>query len=469
MNPLEQLVDTLQTANQALVQRINFSGQSHLMNKALVEIKRAFDAPISDMPERSITSAVASYRDSDGVFKNYTDLKYACYGLGQELGDGWLLFNDDHLFSKMLDKIGELVQEPRRFRKCYQGLLSSYFSYAIHSCKSRKNWENLRDYLAEKLSIAKQVKPVTGWLTLLDEHQNLLGPKPCRRYAMEIREESKGIAVHQMLREGLGIPQNSWIWQELVLSQVEAACAHDDQTFKDDLDRLLNLIQANSLLSENLIIRCISALVSRYTLCSSRPEHPALRDLAVHHIGNPWLKRTAWDAYVKTREGKPYDAAREMVNGWIKRRLIKDFFEILSDDGSADPRRLTFWLRFEPAIEDMWFALGSHASKHQGADFKDFRDRARGRILTLVAQGTPQNNAFVMRLGSITIVEFGVMGNAGYIYNTEKLPFDLSQDSISGNDSGLKNKKEGQRFIHNGLWEEKLFEPLCRHLDFQPP
>ena len=61
--------------------------------------------------------------------------------------------------------------------------------------------------------------------------------------------------------------------------------------------------------------------------------------------------------------GKPDDEAREMILGWLRRRLIKDFFELLSEDRAAEPRRLNYWLRFEPAIEDMWFVLGSQARR----------------------------------------------------------------------------------------------------------
>jgi hypothetical protein len=289
-----------------------------------------------------------------------------------------------------------------------------------------------------------------------------------------MREGYKAISVQKTLREGLGISRESWVWQELVLSQVEVTCRHIDQSFKDDLDRLLSLLQANSMLSQNLVVRCTAKLVSRYAQCSARPENSALRDAAVNNIGNPWLKKTAWDAHVKTPDGHPHEAAREMVNGWIKRELIKNFFELLSDDDSADPRRLKYWLRFEPAIEDMWFALGPHANNHPSPNFKDFRNRARGRTLKLEAPGSPQNNAFIMRLGAVTIVEFGSRGNATYIYQSENIPFDLSKNWINGDGSGLKNQSFGERFFHRDSantganWEGKLDAKISQLIDFRP-
>jgi hypothetical protein len=289
-----------------------------------------------------------------------------------------------------------------------------------------------------------------------------------------MREGYKAISVQKALREGLGISRESWVWQELVLSQVEVTCRHVDQPFKDDLDRILNLLQTNSMFSENLVVRCTAKLVSRYAQCAARPEHSSLRDAAVNNIGNPWLKKTAWDAHVKTTDGHPHEAAREMVNGWIKRELIKNFFELLSDDGSADQRRLKYWLRFEPAIEDMWFALGPHANKHPSLEFKDFRNRARGRTLKLESPGSPQNNAFIMRLGAVTIVEFGSEGNATYIYQSANVPFDLSKNWIYGDSSGLKNQSLGERFVHrdsasSGIkWEDKLDAKIGPLVGFRP-
>jgi len=463
MDALERLRDKINNINQSVHKRVNAVpfGQPQLMTMAKAEVRKVFDTMTSNLSERSIAKVLSEYRNS-GSLSSFLDLKYACRGVGQGLTDGWCLFDDDRLFFKLLDQVKVLLPEPRRFRKCYQGLLASYLSYAIFESESKKNWEHLRGYLAEHLRYAKKAMPASSWLTLLEEHKNLLGSKPCERYARELREGDSTV-VYQTLQDGLGVPRDSWLWQELVVSQVEVACNHDDKDYQDDLERLLRMLHANSMmLSENLTISCIAMLVSRYAQCSSKPEHPALRDAAVTHIGNPWLKKTAWDAHVRTKDGQPHDAARQMVNGWIKRELIKNFFELLSDDGTADPRRLNYWLRFEPVIEDMWFALGPYANRHTNPDFKDFRNLARGRLLELESPGVAQNNAFIMRLGALTVVEFGALGNAVYMYPSEELPFDLSKRWISGNSTGFKNQSVGKRFIHRGTdWEENLDAILC--------
>ena len=68
-----------------------------------------------------------------------------------------------------------------------------------------------------------------------------------------------------------------------------------------------------------------------------------------------------------------------MVEGWLKRRLIKDFFELLARDGAADLRRLNYWLKWEPEISDMWFLLGEDARRNKTEAFLSVRKRMAGR------------------------------------------------------------------------------------------
>ncbi|WP_284046778.1 EH signature domain-containing protein [Cupriavidus campinensis] len=102
-----------------------------------------------------------------------------------------------------------------------------------------------------------------------------------------------------------------------------------------------------------------------------------MRDAATSTIGNPWLRRTHWDAYVRVGD-KADDQAREMVFFWLKERLVADFFELLSVDGINDKRRVAYWLRFVPFVEDMWFALGSSASSRRGGNLASSARGQRG-------------------------------------------------------------------------------------------
>ena len=191
----------------------------------------------------------------------------------------------------------------------------------------------------------------------------------------------------------------------------------------------------------------------------------ALRDAAVSVIGNPWLRRPNWDAWVLDAAGKPDNQCREMVNGWLKRRLITDFFELLSVDGAGDRGRVEYWLRHEPSIEDMWFALGSAARGRRGEQFDDFRNRAKGRLLDLGGT-TADNSAFVMRAGRYLLVEFGARGHAMYVVDWNTLSEPLVDVLHSGlaragvHINLLKPTNHVQRMIHmdslDQTWEEKF-------------
>lgn len=336
-----------------------------------------------------------------------------------------------------------------------------------------EGWRVLRAWLRQaldKCSASASKKP--GWFETLRSHQNLLGENPCHRYGAGLL--SGDASELEAAVEGLGIPLDSWVQEEAALAQIKAAVALPHDRFKAAMPSLVDLASDKGAirLSPGLKTRCVAALVSRYSRCSDRPEHMVLRDAAVAIVGNPWLRRASWDASVTDESGKPDNDAREMVNGWLKRRLISDFFELLSADGAGDTRRLEYWLRFEPYIEDMWFALGSDAQYARGESFNDFRQRARGRLLDLEGT-TADNNAFVMRIGEYLAVEFGAKGNAFYMFRWGALPPRLEKLLTSGLAKPsvaialLKWTPNAGRLIHmdsaskGTSWEQKFDQAIC--------
>lgn len=475
MDSLELLRHRLQQALGEKNIKLPQWGQPESMTQALTEIKKIFDNPKPPLPERSIEKVLLAYRES-GRLSSFRDLQYACFGIAQPVADGWRLLEDARFIS-LLSEVEEVRPEPRRFRKCYQGLLAGYFVYPIFSAEAAtENWNCLRQFLVEHLALVRQATHPAGWLEMLYEHVNLLGAKPCERYAQELLA-GKAENIRAVFHEGLGISRESWIWQGVVLAQVNVVCAYQEDRFKEALDALLRLVEANgNILSGTLVIQCVAALTIRYAECRERPEHGGLRDAAIGKIGNPWLKRVSWDAHVKTKEGKPHEGARLMINGWVKRQLIQDFFELLSDDGVADQRRLDFWLGYENAIDDMWFAVGPQARQHRGKNFVDFKKRAQGRLLSLEIPGVAHNNAFVMKMGRWIVVEFGAKGNACFIFSADELPFDLSRKWVNGDKTGLKGKHY-KRMTHNDrksggvvmeTWEQKINNILYPLLQFRP-
>ena len=279
--------------------------------------------------------------------------------------------------------------------------------------------------------------------------------------------------------ESLAIPSDSWVLEEAVIAQMRAGCGLTDEPFKATLPNLINIGTGRGgvELGESLRLRCVSLLVSRYAHCHEHPEHRALRDAAVAIVGNPWLRRASWDAWVVDARGQPDGQSREMVNGWLKRELIKNFFELLSVDGTGDSRRVDYWLRFEPSIDEMWFALGTDAQYRRGEAFTDFKSRAKGRLLDLDGT-TADNNAFVMRVGRYLLVEFGAKGNAMFVFEWDSLDQPLLDTLTSGKARAsihirtIRDSNNIERLIHRDsatqTWEQKFDVYLVPRIGRRP-
>ena len=433
---------------------------------------------------RSIMSSIASFRRT-GKVDGFRDLKYVCLGMGAMDPQGWCAIGD----SKLRARVAELVEaqpEMGRRSRCFQALLSSYWAFPINgkqaSDDAKAGWRELREWLrAERERILRSKEPKPPWFAALTKHAALLTDQPCDKFgAALLRGDSSEL---RDAMESLAIPSDSWVLEESVFAQMRAGCDLTDEPFKATLPNLINIGTGRGgvELGDSLRLRCVALLVSRYAKCRERPEHMALRDAAVSIVGNPWLRRASWDAWVVDARGKPDDQSREMVNGWLKRRLITDFFELLSVDGTGDSRRVDYWLRFEPAIEDMWFALGWNARYRRGEQFSDFRNRAKGRLLDLDGT-TADNNAFVMRVGRYLLVEFGAKGNAMYPFEWARLSQPILEILNSGQSKSLihidqlKDKTrllEGRKHPHHSdsavlSWEQKFDAYLVPRIGWRP-
>lgn len=435
------------------------------MTKAYTSVKARFDTAGVNQNDRSIGKALLTFLDT-GDLSNFIELKYACYGISARVGrQGWCLIEDAERFPAFLRRVDKEMENPRRFRKCYQGLMHSYFSYGIFDDPPESaavNWQKLQGYLRDRLSVALSASNMPSWLKSLSDHQNLLSDKPCERYSSALlRADTSEVSA---ATEGVGIAPTSWVWQESMRAHTLAVVKKsDDADYKSYMDPLIDLLDGKGeiALIETIVAECTAQLLIRYTNCKERPEHARLRDLAVNHIGNPWLKRTAWDAYVKN------DDARKMVDGWLKRRLITDFFALLSEGGAADRRRLEYWLRFEPVIEDMWFALGSHARGNATKEFREMRRRMEGRLHYLEGSGnTSDNNAFIMRIGNFMVIEFGVTGNACFIFQLSDFKIDFERRFIDIN--SLKARNHVGRLIHKADWESDFDGWLFKRIGWKP-
>ncbi len=447
------------------------------------KVKERHDGPGMPPDPATVAAAVAHFRRK-GEPDGWRGLKRACFGAGMVDEKGWCLLSDDRLREKLF-ALSQGQMEARKRVRCYQSLLSSYWAFPLFTAdaRSRAGWLALRAWLDQCMqAVSKDFQRIPGWFQTLVDHRNLLRDDPCGRYGPKLIS-GDGSEFHSVV-SGLGVPSDSWVLEEAVLAQMRAACGFPHERFRGTLPDLLKVAtgRAGVSPSQSLKTRCVAMLVSRYAKVPGTPEHPLLRDAAVSVIGNPWLRKASWDSIVVNERGRPDGAAREMVFGWLKRRLIKDFFELLSEDGAGDSRRLDYWLRFEPYVDDMWFALGTNAKCRCDEPFRDFRSRAKGRLLNLEAT-TADNNAFIMRMGNHVAMEFGDSGNALYLYRWDDLPPAVSQRDLSAkerNEVTIHQLKDSERVATDKplrhvdskkslvSWEQKFDETLCPILGCKP-
>ena len=142
------------------------------------------------------------------------------------------------------ERVDQWIDDPRRYRRCYQGLVRSYFTYDAQTAAAepvgRENWLELRDYLYERtpeLLISSSTR--TGCKLRVGNRQ-LFSNEPCAPYAEDVLKGAT--SAIDRLCEQLGIIKASWFLRELVLAQVRQATKLDQAGFVELMPRLLGLL-----------------------------------------------------------------------------------------------------------------------------------------------------------------------------------------------------------------------------------
>lgn len=435
--------------------------------KALQEHAKAGTSPHE--PEDLQVQAVRHFWDKRS-FETLKEARLVSFGLCLPSRPGGpCVLEDRERFNAVLSSdtgVEQWVKEPRWFRRCYQGLVRSYFSYddtkgSIAPDEGRRNWRVLREYLhdrAPKIVDADGYNP--DWVTTTTENTNLFSVDPCAPYTEAAL--AGDTADIERMRELLGISDDSWFISALVRSQITHATSLPYEEFKDLIPNLLSMLA--NLARHGIKVRNygLSLILNTYTNTSSPRIHTGLRDATVEWWGNPWLPSTS----VQWRGVTP--AAREMVAEWLREEFIEAFFTLLAEDGVGDRRRANFWLRYaKKSMTNVQFALGSRALNSPNRDFSALLEKMKG-LYTELRDSNSSNNAFIMTLGDIVAVEFGAMGNALYGYHKGSLPFTFDPSKPLGlssqTRSSLKNKHQSvlwlqhQDNIHGWNRWEDMFE-----------
>lgn len=397
------------------------------------------------------------------------DARLVSYGIALPVGPQRLrVIEDRERFPALLDGVDQFLPAPKQYRRCYQGLLSGYFAYDPEASAApkagRENWETLRTYLGKRSGRILDEGRNPQWADSLQEHRTLLGEDPCMRYGGPLLAGDH--AEVDELREVLNISDSSWFMRKLYLAQVRAVVAKPDSDFLGFLQHALDLLQENELVRDE----GLTLVLNRFARLKPPPLAIPLRDAAVNWWGNPWLKSNAM------RWGRVSSEARAMVSEWLKLEFIEAFFTLLAEEHSGDNRRLAFWVRYANSVEDIHFALGADARENPSADFRALRKKMAGLLVPL-QDNVRSNNAFIMRMGPLVVVEFSGYNNACYGYDAnEALPFRFDTPVVLPRNAknSLKHLSSKLRLRHQDgvrnfeTWEERFEAELAEGYNIKP-
>ncbi|MEI7968364.1 MAG: EH signature domain-containing protein [Betaproteobacteria bacterium] len=400
---------------------------------------------------------------------NLKDARLVSFGIALPVGPNRLrVIEDGERFQNLLDGVDQFLPAPRQYRRCYQGLLAGYFAYDPEQpdCPEtgRRNWKTLRSYLGDSSRKILDRAHNPEWAESLQKHSIVLGEDPCIRYGTQLLAGDH--TEVDELRNALNISETSWFMRKLFLAQVRVAVGEPDEEFLRLVPPVVDLLYENQIIRDE----GLALVLNRVSAISTPPLGVQLRDAAVTWWGNPWLRSNAM------RWGRVTPEARALVSEWLKLEFIEAFFTLLAEERTGDNRRLEFWARYVHCIEDIHFALGSDARENQSPDFRDLRKKMAGLVVSL--QDTVRtNNAFIMRMGPLVIVEFSGYSNACYGYHAAAgLPFRLDMPVVLRKDASnslkLSNRElwlahqDGIRDFET--WEERFASELASSYGIRP-
>lgn len=425
----------------------------------------------ASIPEDLQEQAVRRFWDAQR-FDNLKDARLVSFGMCvPSRPAGPCIMEDRQRFQAVLDSRGgvdQWVNDPLWYRRCYQGLVRSYFTYDALIDKApsvgRQNWGDLRDYLNERTRNIVDKRTNPDWVKAAVDHRQLFTEDPCVPYAAAVLDGDTSTIDY--VCEQLGVIKASWFLRELVLAQVRQATKLGHERFKERIPMLVKLLEGNKVLRDRGLI----LMLDKYASVAQPAIDEPLRNAAVDWWGNPWLPSN------ETRWGGVVPKAREMVAEWLKREFIEAFFAKLAEDGVGDRRRANFWLRYVKSMDNVQFALGPRAHGSTDRDFVVLRQKMKG-LYTELRTTDSSNNAFVMTMGPLVAVEFGGMGNAFYGYDTRRtLPFDLSLP-VGTTVNARNSLKHSQRMLwmqhQDGIkgwnkWEEMFEATLKEEFEIRP-
>lgn len=313
----------------------------------------------------------------------------------------------------------------------------------------------LRIWLKSTVGKIKALSREPGWWLPVSMHLELLEKKPEFDYVAEFWLGRNDRISH--LRKTVEVPPTSWLWPSIL----QEACQRtvrlgDDEALATRIENVLALGDRLGLMpgQSSAGDRLLADVLTRWSKVAGQPRNDRLLQRGLASWGNPQLG-LAGETHHWSRVGE--DVVR-MVCGWVAEEDLRDFHELTRRNRSVEDDRLSYWLRYKKQISYTQLVIGDEIATSRDPDVVTFRKR-KGARLGRLKDSTQSNNAIVIRLGDLWIVEFSALGNAAYPYNSKSLPF--TPGASRHRLSQLKNKSltwpvADTRLSHHHDWQAKF-------------
>ena len=419
--------------------------------KKLHVFEQKFDDLENTIPlDEKIYRSISNLKSSG--FENLTrrDWKNLAWSLSKILSGE----QDKFIFSDIGKRIVQHFQQSNMdiIGLVYFPLLYSYFALENKDVKSKPAvWIQLRDILnTNRSGIYKDLKRPKKWMNTLVDYSEILSNSPTKSFVKKFLQEQDTSSLSSEL-ESLKMAPNSWFWDDLIKSSVQSISGMNEQDYLKIIPRFLYLAEQNVLYTTDILI----ALLERYARTSERAKvHEVLKHLALDQWGNPQYDSSAGWNNVNAD-------TKRMVIQWFVRADLEAFFTLFST--TADTNRFDYWIKFIDQISFSQIFLGPSALQSRQPQHKKFRDLNRGRLKDLV-DSTSSNNAFMLKMGNLYIIDFSDTGNACFI--TKKLPYQNNKRRVSIFE--LRSDYV-ERLIHTSGWQKRFDESLAKRGIFSRP
>jgi len=179
--------------------------------------RRIRGAEVPSIPEAHIQEVLHSFWLSLKL-DTFREAVHVCAGLSLPLeASGLSIMDDQKRLLVVLNGLQPWRHSPRRFRRCFYGLMHGYFSCDPHADPQNdtrtQNWRILRDYLREAAEGILEPELNPDWAHYVQRHIHLFGDQPWAHYAAGLAAGDHFITCP--LRGVLRICETSWFWREL--------------------------------------------------------------------------------------------------------------------------------------------------------------------------------------------------------------------------------------------------------------